>query len=243
MRQPLIGITSSVRVEANDWPYCATYAPNATAIARAGGLPVVIPSVVDRDTLRAIYERLDGVLVPGGGDVNPSRYHADRHLTTDRIDDLRDEAELTIARWAVEDDRPLFGICRGHQVVNVAMGGTLVQDIPSQITTIIQHDSPNGTLRSRRAHDVQIEAGSHLADIIGRTVTTVNSLHHQSADRRGQSVRFTAFAPDGVVEALEISDRRFALSVQWHPEDMADDEAAQALFKAFVDAARERANG
>lgn len=238
--RPLIGITSSLRVDnVTGWNYITSYAANATAIARAGGLPVVIPAVVDRDTLRALYERVDAVLLPGGGDIDPVRYAAEKHPATDKIDELRDETELIIARWCVQDNRPLFGICRGHQVLNVAMGGTLVQDIPSQVETHIKHDVPNDRPRGTRAHEVEIDETSRLAQIIGKTKTSVNSLHHQSAASRGPSVKFTAFAPDGVVEALEVADKRFALSVQWHPEDMADDEAAQRLFEAFVDAARE----
>jgi putative glutamine amidotransferase len=243
MKKPLIGITSSLRTdEVTGWQYCMAYAPNVKAIERAGGLPLIIPVVVEMDTLRALYEHLDAILLPGGGDIDPQRYDADKHPATHRIDALRDQTELTIARWAVEDNRPLFGICRGHQVVNVAMGGTLIQDIPTQLDSEINHDLPNSKPRSTRVHEVTIDDSSRLASIIGKTKLNVNSLHHQSAGVHGPSVNFTAYAPDGVVEALEIPDRRFAISVQWHPEDMADDEAAQRLFSAFVEAARERAN-
>jgi putative glutamine amidotransferase len=158
------------------------------------------------------------------------------------IDDLRDELELTVARWAVRDDLPVFGICRGHQVLNVALGGTLVQDIPEQLGSPLTHDIPDGTPRSTRIHDVTIDQNSRLASILGETQIHVNSLHHQSVEKVAPNVVVTAHSPDGVVEAIEAPDRHFVLSVQWHPEDLyQDDEAMLRLFTAFVQAARERA--
>jgi putative glutamine amidotransferase len=241
--QPFIGITTGIRFSDEGWRYYGAYAPNATAIERAGGLPVLIPCGLQEKTLRAIYERMDAVLIPGGGDVDPRHYGADKHPLTDRIDPDRDQTELTVARWAVEDDLPLFGICRGHQVMNVAMGGTLVQDIPSQVDTTIAHNMSKELPRSGHGHEVRINPGSRLAGIIGSTAVAVNSYHHQSVQQPAPTTNITAYAPDGVVEALEHPDRQFVLSVQWHPEDMAgDEEAMQRLFDAFVDAARERAS-
>jgi putative glutamine amidotransferase len=202
----------------------------------------LIPCGLQEATLRALYGRLDAVLIPGGGDVDPRHYGAEKHPLTDRIDPERDETELTVTRWAMEDDLPLFGICRGHQVMNVAMGGTLVQDIPSQVDTEITHYVSKEMPRSTQGHEVRIQPASRLAGIIGATAVAVNSYHHQSVERPAPTARVTAHAPDGIVEALEVPDRRFILSVQWHPEDMVgDDEAMQRLFDAFVDAARERA--
>lgn len=241
--QPFIGITTGIRFSDDGWRYYGAYAPNATAIERAGGLPVLIPCGLQEETLRAIYDRMDAVLIPGGGDIDPRHYGADRHPMTDRIDPDRDQTELTVARWAVEDDLPLFGICRGHQVMNVAMGGTLVQDIPSQVDTSIAHYMPKELPRSAHGHEVRINPDSRLAGIIGSTAVAVNSYHHQSVEQPAPVAAVTAYAPDGIVEAIEHPDRRFVLSVQWHPEDMAgDEEAMQRLFDAFVDAARERAN-
>jgi putative glutamine amidotransferase len=239
--RPFIGVTTGIRLSEDGWHYYAAYAPNVAAIERAGGLPVLVPCGLREDTLRAIYERLDAVLIPGGGDVDPKHYGAEKHPLTDRIDPDRDHTELTIARWAVEDDLPLFGICRGHQVINVAMGGTLIQDIPSQLDTSIRHYMPKELPRSAGGHAVTIEPTSRLAAIIGATTAVVNSFHHQSVETPAPISTITAYAPDGVVEALERPDRRFVLSVQWHPEDMVNDnEAMQRLFDAFVDAARER---
>lgn len=193
-------------------------------------------------TLRAIYDRLDGVLLPGGGDVDPVRYGCTPHPATKNIDDSRDTLELTIARWAVDDDLPVFGICRGHQVLNVALGGTLVQDIPSEIGVSANRHDTNGEPRTVRAHQVRIEANSRLATVLGQLRLEVNSLHHQAVDRLAPGLVATAWADDGVIEALESPAKRFVLGVQWHPEDLVeDDETMQRLFKAFIDAARERA--
>lgn len=243
--RPLIGI-SSAHVIIDGKPYHRAYARNAEAVAAAGGLPVYIPTGLDTPTLRDLYERLDAVLLPGGPDVDPSEYGQARHPLTVHIDAARDSLELTLTRWAVADDLPLFGICRGHQVINVALGGTLVQDIPSQVETTLTHDIPDAMPRSTRIHAVDIAPDSRLAAILGTTHVEVNSLHHQSVEQAAPNARVSAIAPDGVAEAIEFPDRRFALSVQWHPEDLVGegDEVGAAmrhLFESFVEAAREYA--
>jgi putative glutamine amidotransferase len=240
LSRPLIGITAASFYSQGKL-YHRGYAPNAEAIAAAGGLPVYVPPGLDNDLLHDLYTRLDGLLLPGGPDVRPDIYGQARHPLTQDVDEPRDALELTLARWAVSDDVPVFGICRGHQVLNVALGGTLVQDIPSQWTTPVPHDIEQGLPRSTRLHDVAIEPDSQLAGILGVTRTPVNSLHHQSVQQAAPGVRVTASAPDGVIEALEYPDKQFVLSVQWHPEDLYSDDPAMAhLFEAFVAAARER---
>jgi len=235
--KPLIGITSATFTSpSTNWEYNRAYVPIIQAVEEAGGLPVIVPVSVDAETLRGIYERLDGLLLPGGGDMRPHIYGAETHPLTDNFDDPRDAAELKLTRWAVDDDLPVFGICRGHQVVNVALGGTLIQDVPSEVGTDTAH---NVTVpRNALAHAVQVDPGSRLASILGATSVKVNSLHHQSVAQAAPGACVTAYAPDGVVEALEVPDKRFVLSVQWHPEDLyQDDPAMKRLFKAFVEAA------
>jgi putative glutamine amidotransferase len=202
-------------------------------------LPVYIPAGLDEAVLRELYERVDAVLLPGGPDIDPVYYDAERHPATRGIDDARDSLEVTLARWTYADDRPLFGICRGHQVMNVAFGGTLIQDIPSTVTTELSHDTPDQMPRSTIQHEVQISPESQLASILGGTRFPVNSLHHQSVERPAPGVVITGYSPDGVIEALEAPDKQFVLSVQWHPEDLyAGDEAMKRLFESFVEAAR-----
>jgi putative glutamine amidotransferase len=241
--QPLIGITSAYWVSARGWAYNRMYHPIAMGVARAGGLPILIPTGLDEPTLRNLYLRIDGLLLPGGVDVDPQYFNEPRHPKLGTIDAPRDVLELTLARWAVTDDKAIFGICRGHQVMNVALGGTLIQDISSQLDTTLAHDQPDDQPRNQRLHAVTIEPHSRLALVMGGAHFSVNSLHHQAVAQPAPGVCVTALAPDGVIEALELPDKHFALSVQWHPEDLAaEDSAHQRLFDAFVQAARERMN-
>jgi putative glutamine amidotransferase len=240
--RPLIGITTAEVADERGKPSHRSYARNAWAIADAGGLPVYIPTGLEESVLRDLYERLDAVLLPGGPDVDPVIYGAERHPETKVIDDARDALELTLARWTYADDRPLSGICRGHQVMNVAFGGTLIQDIPSLVPSEFHHDTPSSQPRSTIQHNVMVNPDSHLAAILGTTQVAVNSLHHQSVERPAPGVVITGYSPDGVIESLEAPDKRFVLSVQWHPEDLYnDDEAMKQLFASFVEAARESA--
>jgi putative glutamine amidotransferase len=242
MTKPLIGITAYDYIRpGTDWRCDVSYGRNAAAIEEAGGLPVLIPSRMSKETLRAIYDRLDGVLLPGGGDVNPDLYQDEQHETVYGINEFRDSMEIQITQWAVADDVPVFGICRGIQVMNVALGGTLVQDIPSQVETEFRHDIVrDDEPRSTILHDVSIESSSRLANIIGDTKLPVNSLHHQSLKDVAPGLTITAHAPDGVVEAVEMPDKHFVLAVQWHPEDLTHDSYNNRLFAAFIEAARER---
>jgi putative glutamine amidotransferase len=239
--QPLIGITTGHYINTSDREITGAHPSYIRAVAQAGGLPVLIPYGLGLEITRAIYERVDAVLIIGGGDIDPAYYGEAAHPTT-AIDPNRDEYDLNLARWAYDDDLPLFGICRGHQVVNVALGGTLVQDIPSETGSPVPHDVPGEYPNGSRTHRVRLDPGSHLASILGKTELDVNSYHHQSVEKPAPNAIITAHSEDGVVEALELPGRKFALSVQWHPELMVDqDEDARVLFRAFVDAARQRA--
>lgn len=248
MKRPLIGITAYNYIKpTTGWRYDVCYGKNAAAIEDAGGLPVLIPSMVSMETLRGIYERLDAVMLPGGGDVNPSRYHAEAETDIKLYDisDERDEMEISMAQWAVEDDLPVFGICRGIQVLNVALGGSLVQDIPARMTTDLRHTikSPQEELRSQLLHDVTLKEGSLLASVLGEKQVTVNSIHHQALRDVAPRATISAVAPDGVIEGIELPDKQFVMAVQWHPEDLVDDDARmQNLFTSFVEAAHKRLN-
>ncbi len=239
--QPLIGITTSKYVNQYGWRYHKGYAANADAIVKAGGLPVFIPVGMPDDVNRAIYERLDGLLLPGGGDIDPAFYQAERDKLTNEVDRQRDEVEIQLAKWAVNDDVPVLGICRGHQVLNVALGGQLVQDIETHVKTDIKHDVRFEQPRTDTTHNVEIDADSTLAHIFGETHVAVNSLHHQAVQRVSDQLRIIARAADGIVEAVEMPGKTFVLSVQWHPEDLVNhQDSADKLFKAFVTAATTR---
>lgn len=211
--------------------------PYLAALEAAGAAPVLLPLALGASTLRAVFERLDGLFLAGGGDVNPACYERAPHSATDGIDSLRDETEITLTRWALERDLPLFGVCRGIQMLNVAAGGTLVQDVQSLIPTAIRHQYAPEKPRSFVAHPVQTAAHSRLSGLLG-SAAQVNSFHHQAVETPAPGFSVTALAPDGVIEALELQSHRFVLGVQWHPEGLVEsDRSMLALFEAFVRAA------
>ncbi len=239
---PLIGITTGTRIDPETGnQYNAAYVPIIQAVERAGGLPVLIPSHVSNETLNTLYVAVDGLLLPGGGDIHASHYHEALHPKSNFLDAERDRAELLLARRAVADDLPVFGICRGHQLLNVAMGGSLFQDIPSQMQDHLIHEQYPALARNQTSHAVMIDASSRLAQIVGTTRLEVNSLHHQAVRDPAPHFNVVAVAPDEVVEAIELPTKRFVLSVQWHPEDLAlNNPHMHNLFAAFVRAAAER---
>jgi putative glutamine amidotransferase len=236
--KPLIGISCGTFYDRAWCPpsfgHRQTY---VDAIVRAGGAPMLIPPLQDEATLRVLYERLDGLLLAGGGDIAPDHYGHPPHEKLGMIDPLRDSAELPMARWAVADAKPLLGICRGVQVINVALGGTLYQDIPSQIGTELQHNlSYEREDWTYLAHEIQIAPDSLLAEVMGVERMPINSLHHQAICEVAPGLRAVAWAPDGVIEALEGVGPNFVVGVQCHPEALqaTADPRWQALFAAFV---------
>lgn len=207
------------------------------AITAAGGLPIMIPLGLSERALEDIFHRLDGLLLPGGGDIDPQAYAGNGHETVADIDPDRDRVEFTMARLAVEHRKPVLAICRGHQVLNVALGGSLWEDVRSQMPGGIVHDHDH-LRRQQRPHDVTIQPDSCLASYIGRTITPVNSMHHQGVRTLAPRLRPVATAPDGLVEGVEVIDHPFGIGVQWHPENLVgDDPAMAALFAAFIAAA------
>ena len=239
---PIVGLTCSATV--SEGPSAAPrYSQNQAyvqAVVRAGGVPVLVPLVSNLALLGAAYSLLDGLLLPGGEDVGPERYGEPRHEKCGRVTPVRDEVELTLARWALRDGKPLLAICRGIQVLNVALGGSLVQDIASQIPEAANHTWYPGFPRDRLAHDVHIDDGSRLARICGTDDLPVNSLHHQAVKDLASGLTVAGQAPDGLIEAVEANDHPFAIGVQWHPEELAASNArAQRLFDALVAACRD----
>lgn len=236
MPRPIIGISASLRQTSHGEVFIQAYTKNAQAIERAGGLPLLISPEVTPEARAELIQRLDGLLLPGGEDINPARYGATPHPKTGPAVDVRDHNEIALVHDVLAADLPLFCICRGHQVLNVALGGTLVQDIPELLDTDLNHWVRDP--RTERPHRVQVDPDSRLSSILGATDIAVNSIHHQAIDRVAPDLRVTATAPDGIVEGLELPGQRFALSVQWHPEDLTDDPMMQSLFDAFVAATR-----
>ena len=241
--RPLIGITCQPTLNATSQrPMYGLGQAYVRAVALAGGIPLLIPPLGDDTSLRAIAERLDGVLLSGGGDVDPARYGEEPIPQLGSVEPERDELELALARIAIDDEQPLLGICRGMQALNVAQGGTLYQDIGAQQPEAIKHDyhSYEGP-RDLRAHEITVAEKSPLAAIVGGSRYAVNSFHHQAIKELGKDVKIIGWAEDGLAEAMLVEDHPFALAVQYHPEELVDsDPAALALFQAFVHACAER---
>lgn len=206
-----------------------------------GGAPVLIPLLQDVDALRGAYEACAGILIPGGVDMNPATYGEVPHEKLGRIDPDRDRVELQLTRWCIEDKKPLLGLCRGLQVINVATGGTLFQDIDAQLEGAIRHDYfPNyGFERDYISHDVAVAPSSRLRSLVDLDQLPVNSMHHQGVKQLGTGLVACATAADGLIEAVESTNGHWMVGVQWHPEVFdADDPHTRDLFKGFVDASR-----
>ncbi len=219
---------------------CAKQHDYEEAVRRAGGEVRILH--YETDSPAAVVSEVDGLLLPGGDDVEPSLYGAQPHSTFDPAEPGRDAYELELARLAADGDLPLLAICRGIQVLNVARGGTLVQDIPSELPDTIPHvvrDTPHTI-----AHDVWVSEGTLLHSLLRERIEgdscPVNSRHHQALQKVGDGLVVSATAPDGVVEAVEDPSKQFCLGVQWHPENFYRTGEFRALFEGFVNAARGR---
>ena len=231
MSRPLIGIT--IGYSPDDREIFQLRDDYVRSVETAGGLPLVLAPGRPEDAA-LLLDRLDGLLLTGGADVGPHIYGAEQHPTVVRVLPERDAFELALVRESLSRDLPLLAICRGHQVLNVATGGTLVQDIPSELESTVDHD-PEGE-RWHRAHGVRVLPGTRLRAILERDEVAVNSFHHQAVKDVGQGLVVSARATgDGVIEALERPDSRFVLGVQWHPEAFWDKGGTfQPLFEALV---------
>lgn len=238
MKAALIGVTTSVTVDR--YPERAyVNAAYLRAVQEAGGVPVLLPPHLDGPAREALWPRLGGLLLTGGGDVDPARFGEARHATAAEVSEARDGLEIELTERALTERLPLLAICRGVQVLNVALGGSLHQDIPSDPILHSQKEP-----RHQPTHPVKVLGeGARLGLVCGALDLEVNSFHHQAIKRLGRGLRDVARAPDGIVEGVEMPDAGgFILGVQWHPEDLVGhDPAARNLFSALVAAAEARA--
>jgi len=229
-RRPLIGLTATPSRASDGLDYARLRMTYVQAVELAGGLPVIIPPLDDAASLEALLERLDGLLLPGGADVDPAAYGEAPNGSQAPNPGL-DRLELEATRWAIGHDLPTLGICRGQQVINVALGGSLVQHMDGHAP-----EGPRGLL----AHGFRVAPESRLASVLGATEAQVNSHHHQAVKALGDGLVAVAWAPDGTIEGLESHRHPWLLAVQFHPEDLVSDghAASQRLFEAFIEAAR-----
>lgn len=232
-RAPLIGITTYGRDDRGRYALPAEY---VAAVQRAGAVPVLIPPVPEH--AQRYLELVDGLVLAGGGDMDPGHYGGNAHETLYSVDAGRDRLELELARRIVERRQPTLAICRGMQVLNVALGGTLIEHLPAEVGEGILHRKPP---RDPVPHPVAIAPDSQLAGIAGATDAAPMSWHHQAIRALAPGLRVVARAPDGTIEAVESSNHPWLIGVQWHPELTAEtDPAQQRLFDALVRAARDK---
>lgn len=236
MTKPRVGIGTDVLEDPGKRDRAFVYLTYTDALRRAGAIPLLVPP--QPENAAEVVACLDGLLMAGGRDCDPALYGQAPVPSLEPMDLRRQENDLALVRAAFAAGVPVLGICLGLQMMNVAAGGSLIQDIESQYDTVIRHASaPENRVR----HDVRIEEGTRLSSILGASEMTVNSSHHQAVDGLGNGLRISARAPDGIVEGIEDPSHPFFLGVQWHPEDLGHELPGSALIDAFVEAARRRA--
>ena len=234
-RPPVIGLTLDSEAPGgySKFPWYALRENYCAAVIRAGGLPVLLPH--EPEAAEAYLDGLDGLVVTGGAfDVDPLHFGAGERHATVTTKDRRTDFEIAATRAALARDLPLLGICGGQQLLNVVLGGTLIQHIPDEVPDALAHEQPNP--RDEPGHGVAVTPDTLLHRICGTDRLKVNSAHHQAARDLGPGVTVNAVAPDGVIEGIEHADRRFCLGVQWHPE-YAVSAGDEAIFGALVEAA------
>lgn len=237
---PLIGITPdsvSSRARApgvKREPLIVLQQRYARAIQEAGGVPLILPISSSRMVLRQISDRLDGILISGGNfDIHPRLYHEESIKALGEIKEERTRFELGLISLALERDLPLLGVCGGAQAINVALGGSLYQDIATQLPQANEHQQ--GDLKDRRGHRIKIHEGTKLKKIVGRQNLEVNTTHHQAIKKPGKGLIVNATAEDGVIEGIESQGHSFVLGVQWHPEFLTHRDVLQRkIFAAFI---------
>ena len=235
MRSPRIGITMYHRDEKGNTRLPGEY---ADAVRRAGGIPLLIQPGETR--MEELVGFLDGIILSGGGDVDPKHYTDERHEQVYAVDEERDSAEFKLTELAIDNDVPLFCICRGLQVLNVALGGTLIVDIPDAMPASIDHRHDPNVEPQFIEHEVSVSAESKLGQMVNSERVNTASWHHQSIDTLGKGLQVVASADDGIIEAVEMADKP-VIGVQWHPEaTAARDPDQQRIFDEFVRQIREK---
>ncbi|KAF0109440.1 MAG: putative glutamine amidotransferase [Chloroflexi bacterium] len=236
MSQPIIAITVS-QIHPNGINLNSLSSAYVNSVKKAGGLPLMIPNEFPLEEIIALCGRVDGVLFSGGEDVDIKLFDGEPHPEIGDPSEERDRLEIALVKEALANHLPILGICRGVQVINVALGGTLYTHIPAQFNTATEHSTPESKGKNFFAHEVNIAPDTKLARIIAKTTILVNSFHHQAIKDLAPGLMVTASSTDGLIEAVEIPGDPFTLiGVQWHPEGIQEKEEQQKLFRAFVTA-------
>jgi putative glutamine amidotransferase len=235
-RNPVIGITlSPFHTNTTSQENPPSWPAYARAVASGGGSPVFIPTLLEPNRTEALLDRLDALVLSGGGDIHPERYGEEISTDLDEPDPERDAFEFASLNFALERQMPFLGICRGIQVMNVVLGGTLIQDIPSEYPQNLPHVQLEEDRNPH--HVVKLHSGTMLGEVFGGTEIEVNSFHHQAIRAVATGLRVSGRSRDGIIEAVELEGFPFGVGVQWHPERMLQQESSQSLFRALVKAA------
>lgn len=236
--QPIIGISAGrERSDTNIQKICLID-KYIEAIYHSGGIPIIIPTGLPVKSIPDLFARIDGILLTGGGDIETNRFNGDDHPRVYGVDNVRDQLEIELVHAALDIKKPLLGICRGIQIINVALGGDLYTDISDQKSEALRHDWFPNYPRDLLAHDVVIESDSVLFSLVGLKQFMVNSLHHQAIRNLSDQLSASAFSPDGIVEAVEMKSHPYLIGVQWHPEWIYSVEPTNRIFVSFINAAK-----
>ena len=237
-KKPKIGITlaEAEGISKYRWPMSRGFdyikRDYYESVIKSGGIPVLLPNAKEKSDIKTLFESIDGLLITGGVDMHPRYFGQKPHKKLSRTTKARDKFEIEIIKMALRSDMPILGICRGHQVLNIALGGDLHQDLSCMKSKTLKHADPQQS--GRVFHKVRINKDSTLYKIVKKEVIEVNSSHHQVVNRPGRYLKKVAFAPDGVVEGLEHPGKDFVLSVQWHPEGIYSRSHSKKIFDYFV---------
>ena len=231
--KPLIGITTSYDREHKEMNIRTTY---TEAVMHSGGIPVLLPVTMEPEHIRELFDSVDGILLCGGPDIHPNIYGEQIKYYCGHVNHERDVFELELARLAIENDKPLMGICRGSQVLNVACGGTLYQDINLQGATDFKH-ADNSESHSPVAHPVDLLPGKLLQQVLGIDELEITSWHHQAVKKPGKGIEICAMCPDGIIEGVYMPEKKCIFGLEWHPE-LLPDNPGYKLFDYFVDNCR-----
>jgi len=232
MPKPLIGISTRNTRDSDSHPTASLQYAYIHAISISGGIPVPIASNLPDEQLHDLFNRLDGIVFSGGGDIAVNLYDGENHPSISTVDDARDTTEIFLLKQSAETGKPVLGICRGAQIMNVSLGGTLYSHLPDQFPGSVDHQPGND--RKKIAHLVNIDESSRVTEIFGETLLHVNSLHHQGIKDLAPTLKAVGYAPDGLVELVEMKDHPFGVAVQWHPEWLMDQPSMQKLFSHFI---------